>query len=249
MRREMDVSARFPESAVMEEIGIETLRRMRSVSVYNDWCYQAIEPYLGDSVLEVGCGIGNMTSYFTNRKRLIALDILPEAVEQVSQQCSASRNTTILLGDITNDAFVAQLALEPFDSCVSFNVLEHIRDDQHAMSNMARALRPGGYCALIIPAVKALYGTLDYNLGHYRRYEPQVLHDLVIKAGMEPVKISWMNFPGMFGWFVTSRVLRRPILPEGSLSLFNRLAPLFMKVESKWQPPIGQSLVCVARKV
>ena len=31
-------------------------------------------------------------------------------------------------------------------------------------------LPPGGHLVLLVPAMKALYGTLDENLHHFRRY-------------------------------------------------------------------------------
>lgn len=176
MTKSSSIAARFPDSIQMRAIGIETLHRMRSVKTYNDWCYRAVEPYIGAHVLEVGCGIGNMTSYFAARERLVAIDILPEAVELVGEQHRDAPHVEIMLGDICAESVIEQLEQAPFDSCVSFNVLEHIEDDALALRNMARLLRPGGTCAMVIPGCSALYGTLDVNLGHYRRYEPPVLY-------------------------------------------------------------------------
>jgi SAM-dependent methyltransferase len=242
------VALTFPDPGRMRKIGIKTLRRMRSVKTYNDWCFHAVKRYVGGSVVEVGCGIGNMTSYFAGQLRLVCLDILPEAVALVNQQHDGADNVRALLGDIGDDDFIAALAGEPFDTCVSFNVLEHIADDAHALRNMARLLRPGGHCAMIVPGCTLLYGTLDRNLGHYRRYRPAMLAALLEQAGLERVEIRWMNFPGMFGWFVSSCVLRRAVLPRSALGAFNVLAPLFRRLEALCPPPVGQSLVCVGRK-
>jgi hypothetical protein len=57
-----------------------------------------------------------------------------------------------------------------------------------------------------------------------------------------------MNIPGALGWFLYSRVLRREILPEGPLGLFNRLTPLFMAFERIIPPPIGLSIIAVGKK-
>jgi hypothetical protein len=56
------------------------------------------------------------------------------------------------------------------------------------------------------------------------------------------------NMFGALGWFIASRVLRRRILPEGQLGLFNLLTPAFMALERIVPVPIGLSLLVVARK-
>jgi SAM-dependent methyltransferase len=166
----------------------------------------------------------------------------------VRSQLEAWPNVHVVLGDIIDEGLVHELGPGSFDTCVSFNVLEHILDDNRAMSNMARLLKPGGYVATIVPGCAGLYGTLDVNLGHYRRYEPPLLRALLDAARLELVEIRWMNLPGMLGWFLSSRVFRRSVLPKTALGAFNVLAPLFRMAEALVPVPIGQSLVCVGRK-
>ncbi|MBK7201357.1 hypothetical protein [Candidatus Amarolinea dominans] len=66
-----------------DPIGRETLRRMASVDRYNRWIYDEIAPYAGRRLLEVGCGIGNMTSYFLGLDEVVGLDRLPSSVRYV----------------------------------------------------------------------------------------------------------------------------------------------------------------------
>ena len=53
---------------------------------------------------------------------------------------------------------------------------------------------------------------------------------------------------GTFGWFLCSRILKKKILPEGPLSLFNRLTPAFIAIERLIPVPFGLSIMAVGRK-
>jgi hypothetical protein len=56
------------------------------------------------------------------------------------------------------------------DCCICLNALEHIEDDRQALHGMASILSAGGVVVLLVPAFPMLYGPIDSNLGHYRRY-------------------------------------------------------------------------------
>jgi methyltransferase family protein len=127
-------------------------------------------------------------------------------------------------------------------------VLEHIEDDAAALRGMRAALQPGGQLLLFVPAGRYLFGALDAALGHHRRYEPRALRALLAAQGFEVRALYYMNVAGIPGWFLSSRVLRRTTPPAGLLWLFNRLTPAFARLEARWRPPVGQSLVCIARR-
>lgn len=225
---------------------------MASVDRYNRWIYSEIAPFVGRCVLEVGCGIGNMTRYFLGTQRLIALDRLPGSVALVAETFAGLPNVQTCLGDITAPSTVEQLVPYPIDTVVCLNVLEHIERDDVALRHMFQLLQPGGYLLLFVPAGVYMYGTLDRALGHFRRYTRTDLTARVAGAGFRPARVSYLNLAGIPGWWLNSRVLHRQLLPTGQLRLFNTLAPLLITVERAlrrlWDVPAGQSLLCIARK-
>jgi SAM-dependent methyltransferase len=232
----------------IEAVGIETLMRMADVEAYNAWVYRQICPYLGSRVLEVGCGIGNMTGYYVDRPLVVCVDLLQESLALVRNRFPGRLNLHALQGDICAEATVAAVAPYGCDTAVMLNVLEHIEDDARALESIHRMLVPDGQLLLLVPAGRYLYGTLDHALGHYRRYEPADLRRLLLQAGYQLESLRYMNLPGVLGWFLNSRVLRRQLLPRPQLALFNILAPLFENVERWIPPPHGQSLIAVCRK-
>jgi SAM-dependent methyltransferase len=234
--------------ATIEAVGIETLMRMADVEAYNAWVYRQIRPNLGERVLEVGCGIGNMTGYYVDRPLVVCVDLLQESLALVRSKFSGRPNLHAVRGDICTEATVATLAPYGCDTAVMLNVLEHIEDDTRALESIHRVLVPNGQLLLLVPAGRYLYGTLDHALGHYRRYEPDELRRLLTEGGYAIESLRYMNLAGVLGWFLNSRILRRRLLPRPQLALFNVLAPLFENVERLIPAPHGQSLIAICRK-
>ena len=136
---------------------------------------------------------------------------------------------------------------ERIDTIVCMNVLEHIEDDAGTLADFCRVLQPGGHLALLVPAMPALYGSLDENLRHYRRYEKGGLATLVGRAGFTVESVRYLNRPGVLGWWLNSRVLKRRVLPKRQLGAFKWIMPL-LRAEEKTEPSFGMSLLVLARK-
>src|SRR5262249_37810364 len=142
-----------------------------------------------------------------------------------------------------------QLARYRPDSCVCLNVLEHIEDDAAALESMASVLVPGGAIVLLIPAFQSLYGPIDRNLGHYRRYNRCDVVRLACRTGLRVRKLHYSNFVGFFGWWANAHVLRREAQSEGQIEIFDRyLVPVLSGIERLVRPPFGQSLLAVLVK-
>lgn len=235
-------------ATTIDPVGIETLLRMADVTAYNDWVYRQIAPYLGKRLLEVGSGIGNMTGYYADRDLLVCVDLLAESLAMVREKLGERANLRTIQGDVCAEQTIAQLRAYQFDTTVMLNVLEHIRDDARALAAIKQVLVPGGRLVLLVPALRPLYGSLDQELSHYRRYEALELETLLHGSGYAIERMYYMNMAGILGWFVNSRLLRSKILPRRQLALFNVLAPLFERLEGWFPPPIGQSLIAIARK-
>jgi len=238
----------FRWEAPRGDVGMMTLRRMERLGPYNAWLHARVDGALGKRVLEVGSGVGNQTRFFADRERVVASDVEVHYVRELKARFEGRSNVRVASYRFPlSGADREELLGEKIDTIVCMNVLEHIEDDASTLRDFASVLPAGGRLALVVPAMKALYGTLDVHLKHYRRYEKADLERIVKAAGFEVEKIRFLNRPGVLGWWLNSKVLKRKVLPKGQLRAFRFILPL-LKLEEKTEPTFGMSLLVVARK-
>ena len=72
----------------------------------------------------------------------------------------------------------------------------------------ATLLRPGARLVLFVPSLPFLYGTMDAQVDHQRRYTKTTLSEAVRSAGLKLERIEYFDFLGMVPWFLLGRVLR-----------------------------------------
>jgi SAM-dependent methyltransferase len=222
-----------------------TLNQLSEVSRYNRWIYDQIAPALGRRVLEVGSGTGNITEFLLAAGReVVATDVVASYRDEVRERFRGRANLQV--GSL-NHAAPPQFVAQPFDTVVCLNVLEHIEDDRFALGQMRETLKPGGRLALLVPAHRLLHGAFDDAVGHYRRYSRRGLKEILERAGFAVESLKFFNAAAALPWFVNGRLLRRAYLPEGQVSLADRLVPL-LRLEKFVGPPFGISLVAIARK-
>ena len=72
-----------------------------------------------------------------------------------------------LCGDLVTLPYRA----ESFDFVSALDVLEHIKDDQLAVSEISRILKKNGIAVITVPHRMKYYTNQDRIIGHYRRYD------------------------------------------------------------------------------
>jgi glycosyltransferase involved in cell wall biosynthesis len=231
------------------DIGAKTLRRMATLAPYNRWLHERFEHFLGDRILEVGSGVGNQTRFFIDdRERIVASDIEPHYVRELTSRYGERSNVRIASYRFPLDAASrAELRHDRIDTIVCMNVLEHIEDDVATLTDFAAVLPTDGRLVLLVPSLKALYGTLDQHLNHHRRYDQDELSGKLAAGGFTIDTMRFLNRVAVPGWWLNSRVLRRKVLPKGQLRFFRWIMPL-LRLEEKHPPRFGLSLLVLARK-
>ncbi len=234
------------ENSKIDLLAYEALRTLALARNYNEWIYNIFKEYTsGKTILEIGSGIGNLTQYFLKSSaKVIGIDTSPFFIQHLRIDCPG---TEVHNFDITDDK-VIELAGEKIDAVIAVNVLEHIKDDEKALENMRALLQPDGRLLLFVPALNWLFGTLDENVSHYRRYDKQELRDKVERNGFTVEKTFFSNFLGIFGWFINGRILKQKNFPILQPIIFDKLVPLISKLEARMRPPLGMNLILVAKK-
>lgn len=227
---------------------LEDQARMAQARNYFAWQSRMAIKELGQRVVEVGCGIGNFTGMLLDREIVIAMDIEPQCLERLQTRYPGRRNLHVFCGDAGDEAFGELQRFHP-DSFVCLNVLEHIAGDRKALAAMAAMLPPGGAIVLLVPAFEALYGPLDYNLGHYRRYTRKAIVEMAQSAGLAVKTAHHINVAGFFGWWANAKLFHRAAQSQKQIVFFDRfVVPIMSRIENWIPPPFGQSIYVVLRK-
>ncbi|HWG22570.1 class I SAM-dependent methyltransferase [Actinospica sp.] len=169
-------------------------------------------------VLEIGCGQGALGARLSARYHYVGLEPDPESFAVAEGRFARLEN-----GQVRN-ASVATLAPEDrFDLVCAFEVLEHIEDDEKALTQWAEHLRPGGWLLLSVPAHQRRYAAADEAVGHFRRYDPDKLAELVRNIGFEDVKVREYGAPlGYLLEFGRNAISRRKLKKLNDASMEQR---------------------------
>src|SRR6185436_18923690 len=83
------------------------------------------------------------------------------------------------------------------DSIIYVNVLEHVENDAEELASVHDALAPEGRIFIFVPALPALYGNFDKEVGHFRRYTKTDLETKSRQAGFRILKSSYFDLAGI----------------------------------------------------
>jgi len=225
--------------------GSEILGRLNRAPRFTKWMADVIRPYVGERVLEIGAGIGNLTLQLIPRRLYWASDINPLYLTYLE---NVGRNRPYLRVGFTDgqkgESFPKE---EKFDTVICLNVVEHLADDLGALNNFREVLEDRGRAIVLVPCGPWLYGSLDEVLGHHRRYTRKQLTDLVEKAGFHLDTMLEFNRIGVIAWWVNARLLRRRTFGFWQIQLLNLLTPVFRFLDDFLPlPPL--SLIAVISK-
>jgi len=246
-----DLSAAEHDPAALRASRLERYVHLdRANHPYLRWQLEQFEAVLGQRILEIGCGVGGILELLGERERLVGLEIEPELAAFAAERFAGRPACDVFAADISklDEALRTRLAAERFDSIVSINVLEHIRDDVAALQTISEILIPGGHLALLVPAHMALYGAYDELDGHYRRYGRGSLRAALAHTDLEPLEIRYFNSVGAIGWWAQYKLLRRKVHGQGSFGAMKRIIPLLRPLERTLAPPFGLSVIALCRK-
>jgi SAM-dependent methyltransferase len=145
---------------------------------------------------------------------------------------------------LPDEGAAARFAGDRLDTVVALNVVEHIEDDVGALRTIGSLLPNGGNVVILVPALQAIYGELDRELGHFRRYGRASLAAAFRQAGLTVSALFWFNRVGVAGWWFNGRVRGVKRISVEQLKQFDALVPI-LRLERFLPLPFGQSLVAV----
>lgn len=138
---------------------------------------------------------------------------------------------------------------EQVDLAWSFNVLEHIDDDQLALDQLVCKLKPGGRLVIFVPAFDCLYSRMDAAVGHVRRYHMGDLSRKIEKAGAHIDKSCYIDSLGFFAAGVYRLCGGSGTLNSASIRNYDRFVfPMSRLMDRLAAPFFGKNVLIHAHK-
>jgi SAM-dependent methyltransferase len=222
---------------------------------YHRYLYRRLRPALGRRVWEIGAGYGQYTSMMLDDGiAVLATDVDAHMLERL-QRRDERPDLSVAHIDLADERTIQACAAWSPDSVLCLNVLEHIPEDRRALEWMRQHLATGCRAAFLTPAHPALYGFMDSEAGHVRRYTRATLEQAFRDAGWSVDTSFYMNAVGGAGWFVRNRIappttqdLDHPRVND-DIRFFDRwLVPVTRALDPFFGSVFGQSVVVLATR-
>jgi hypothetical protein len=146
--------------------------------------------------------------------------------------------------DLDMDLLSKCRALEPA-TIVCFDALQRVSDPDALLKRLAQLIGLNGKILIHVPQDPTIYGRLDRQLGHERRFDRESLIEIVEAAGL---RIKWLReFNRLGRWAWRSIGTRRDSITWFDSALARFVAPIAKRVDNFSLAP-GLSLVAVAER-
>jgi ubiquinone/menaquinone biosynthesis C-methylase UbiE len=207
-------------------------------------------------ILEIGCS-GGVLIEFLNKQgflKLHGIDIDERAIEI----CRQRGIKQVMVADAQETGFKE----EQFDVLIASDVLEHIKDEDKALREWYRILKPGGTLIIFVPAFQFLWSNHDEVNRHFRRYSKSALVKILEKNSFKTEKVSYWNFSlffpislfRLFQKFLSANRKRASAQLYEFNTLINKTLEYILRLENNFLStginlPIGVSLFIIGRKI
>jgi SAM-dependent methyltransferase len=168
--------------------GVDNLEVLTDAVNYNRFLVDAVVCASHGSRTAVDFGAGEGTHSAAVREHGLSVTCVEPDLRLRERLHSLGFEVYADLGDITD---------ETLEFVYSLNVLEHIEDDRASLAELLKKLRPGGRLFIYVPAIQALYSSMDRKIGHYRRYSKNRLRNIAKDAGFRIERIEYADSCGV----------------------------------------------------
>ena len=202
--------------------------------------YRELAGFLGKRparILDAGCGSGGLIRRLSVSEpgwQWTGVDVSPLACELARGRCQA---------DIREASVTAlPFPTASFDAVVSADVLYHVEDDEAALREFARVLRPGGRAVINVPAHRWLWSYHDVATHSKRRYTRKEVRAKLQAAGLTNITATHWNTL-LLPLVIVRRKLMPP--PDGGSDVRLYPAPVeatfnaAMALERSWLGAVG----------
>lgn len=213
---------------------------------FHGYYMKLIGPWLRGSVLEVGAGIGAMTKLLSQHPHVRLVVCEPDSEQAEKVRTILGDDGTVVVGDIRD----VPTAMGTFDAIVYVDVLEHIERDRAEVEAASDRLAPRGVLVIAGPAHPGLYSPFDASIGHHRRYNREMLEQLVAPVdGLELRRFQYFDCVGALLSLLNRWCARQSEPGPRILRFWNKvLIPLSRCLDPLFGYRLGKSFVAIVQR-
>ena len=205
----------------------------------------------GSSLLDAGCGTGLLTKTIDKTYKVTAID-----TNDLSLSLTRKRKprAVILKANIEKRL---PFPAHSFGAMTLLDVLEHV-DDNKALRQLTRVLKPGGIATFTVPAYPCLFSYWDILHQHKRRYTLGHMKNLLLKYGFSVTHASYFNTM-LFPFILLIRLVKTfgqrkqttdcYEMPERANTILMKLFRRETRFAVHHTIPFGLSLLVIAKKM
>jgi ubiquinone/menaquinone biosynthesis C-methylase UbiE len=226
-----------------QRIQSEVLEGLATAVNHRRWFVELALDRLGEHPIEIGSGLGDYAlEWAPHFERFTATEADPERLLQLKERLAGQTNVEV------RQMFLPTDEENDYSGAVSYNVLEHIKDDVAALRSMGRLVRPGGAVVLIVPAFPFAMSPVDVATGHFRRYTRRSMTAALHAAGLRVEQVRYVNALGLIGYYLATSVCKMTPKEGAMVRFYDRFVlPVTKGCERVVRTPFGQSVFAVAR--
>ena len=230
-----------------EPYGRAYLNNLNGTPQYLAWVTGLLRPYLGDSVIEVGAGLGNFSArLMAKRTHYVACERDPLYLHALRNRFLKTPNVEVVALRPDVDADYAGLKGQ-FDTAICVNVLEFVPEPRQVLESLRSALAPAGRVIVLVPQGKGLFGSVDKTLGHLWRFSAADIAGIMKQAGFTIESTRQLNKAGKVSWWFSSKLLGAKTINKLTLKIFDKTLWVWRALDGilPWR---GLSLIVVGRR-
>ena len=228
-----------------EPYGRAFMNNLNGTPQYLSWLAEKLRRHVGDTVLELGAGIGNLAGRLMGKRLCyVAAEKDPLYLHSLHNRFLRTPNVAVLHLDPEHPGDF-DCAGGPFDTVLCVNILEYADNPSGVLASASQVLKPGGSIIVLVPQGRKLYGSIDKALGHRRRFDRPELCQLLEKQGLRVEQTLQLNKISRPAWWLYGKVLGQRNINKLTLKIFDKTVWIWKRVDGliPWR---GLSLIAVA---